>query len=257
MIEALCLRMAALGTHFSFSTRERKLHSRYKMKKNKILARNLACLFVCLVLTVVFLFSGNSNSLESGSDSNVDLPKKTGFKSFISTVTKKPERQKPKEPRMKIETSYGDLYFVFHPLHAPKTVAQIKKAVLEGYFDGCHFYRHAKNFVLQGGCWPFPNAKPQLPPLPLEYKLPNIKYAVSMARGNDPNSGSSEFALMLANNTIVNGERDSNHEWGFSAGYAVFMSLDEGEDVIQNITESTRDIEEWKLNILWKKVSIV
>jgi cyclophilin family peptidyl-prolyl cis-trans isomerase len=47
----------------------------------------------------------------------------------------------------------------------------------------------------------------ELPPLELEYKLHNVKYAVSMGRTNDPNSGSSEFAIMLVNNTIVNGVR--------------------------------------------------
>jgi cyclophilin family peptidyl-prolyl cis-trans isomerase len=51
----------------------------------------------------------------------------------------------------------------------------------------------------------------ELPPLELEYKLHNVKYAVSMGRTDDPNSGSSEFAIMLANNTIVNGIRPPSY----------------------------------------------
>lgn len=37
---------------------------------------------------------------------------------------------------MKIETRFGDIIFQFHPEAAPKTVAQMKKAVAEGYFNG-------------------------------------------------------------------------------------------------------------------------
>jgi hypothetical protein len=47
----------------------------------------------------------------------------------------------------------------------------------------------------------------QLPLLELEYNMPNIQYAVSMGRTSDPNSASSEFAIMLVNNTIINGPR--------------------------------------------------
>jgi cyclophilin family peptidyl-prolyl cis-trans isomerase len=36
---------------------------------------------------------------------------------------------------MKIETKFGEILFQFHPEAAPKTVAQMKKAVKEGYFD--------------------------------------------------------------------------------------------------------------------------
>jgi hypothetical protein len=39
---------------------------------------------------------------------------------------------------MKIETRFGEILFQFHPEAAPKTVAQVKKAVKEGYFNGIY-----------------------------------------------------------------------------------------------------------------------
>jgi hypothetical protein len=97
---------------------------------------------------VFFLFSSFS-----GSQGEVNLEHEIGNDVFaklggkhvpqkhipIPDPVKHLNSQKPKPivtDGMKIETRFGDLVFQFHPEAAPKTVAQTKKAVKEGYFDG-------------------------------------------------------------------------------------------------------------------------
>eukprot|EP01121_Diplochlamys_sp_Union-15-3_P002168 TRINITY_DN11890_c0_g1_i1.p1 TRINITY_DN11890_c0_g1~~TRINITY_DN11890_c0_g1_i1.p1 ORF type:complete len:159 (+),score=22.08 TRINITY_DN11890_c0_g1_i1:59-535(+) len=116
----------------------------------------------------------------------------------------------------------------FYAEDAPKSVACIKNQVRQNIYEEYgNFYRAEKDFVLQGGVWP--NLSPE-PYVPLEYKLPNEKYAVSLARAQEPDTGSSEFAIMLANNTYWNGPFHDD-----ALGYAVFAQVIEGWDVVERI----------------------
>eukprot|EP01120_Amphizonella_sp_Union-15-10_P001400 TRINITY_DN1147_c0_g2_i3.p1 TRINITY_DN1147_c0_g2~~TRINITY_DN1147_c0_g2_i3.p1 ORF type:complete len:256 (-),score=34.02 TRINITY_DN1147_c0_g2_i3:87-854(-) len=130
-----------------------------------------------------------------------------------------------------LSTEKGDIVMSFYPQAAPKTVQNFKALVEKKFFDGDgRFYRSETDFVLQGGTWP---DKPSpFPPVPLEYKLPNEKYAVSMARTNDPDSATTEFSIMLKNNSYWNGPFHDN-----SLGYAVFAQVIDGWDVVTAITK--------------------
>ena len=54
-------------------------------------------------------------------------------------------------PRVKIETSMGDMTIELFPEKAPKTVQNFRKLVKESFYDGILFHRVESGFVIQGG----------------------------------------------------------------------------------------------------------
>jgi cyclophilin family peptidyl-prolyl cis-trans isomerase len=112
----------------------------------------------------------------------------------------------------------GSITLKLLPDAAPKTVANFKALVSSGWYNGTTLYRYEAGFCLQGGGWPTKSSP--LPVVPLEYKLPNAKFAVSMARTGDPNSATSEFSIMLGDNSKWLGPGGSD-----KYGYAVFAHV--------------------------------
>lgn len=121
-------------------------------------------------------------------------------------------------PLAHVRTAAGDIHFRLLPDAAPKTVDNFMRLAKIGFFNGTSFYRLEKNFCLQGG--PRPYKKSPFGPIPLEYKLPNRKHFVSMARREDPNSAESSFSIMLKDNSKWLGPRGSNQH-----GFAVFAQV--------------------------------
>jgi len=176
-------------------------------------SRTLKFAVVLLIIVLIFLFSKTTNSTKS----LVPIPEQVENRVFVV-----------------FETSLGPITFKMHNDNAPLTSAQILNAIDYKYYEGCHFYRFEENFVLQGGC--FHAHKTPLPTLPLEYSLPNIRGAVSMARTSDPNSATSEFAIQLADNSQWLGPGGSD-----SHGYAVFMTVESGWETIEQIMAKKKD----------------
>lgn len=131
-------------------------------------------------------------------------------------------------PKVRFETPHGYIVFELRPGAAPKTVANFLKLVATGWYNGTSLYRYERAFCLQGGGWPT-KASPH-PPVSLEYNLPNKKWAVSMARSGTPNSATSEFSIMLGDNSkwLAPGGSDPY-------GYAVFAEVVQGFDVIEQL----------------------
>ena len=55
-----------------------------------------------------------------------------------------------------MKTSAGDIKIELFDDKAPKTVENFLKLVDKGFYNGLHFHRVIKDFMLQGGC---PNSK--------------------------------------------------------------------------------------------------
>lgn len=134
----------------------------------------------------------------------------------------------PAEPQVKISTDAGDIILRLLINDAPKTVANFMQLARIGFFNDTTLYRYEPNFVLQGGAWPKKGSP--LPPVPLEYKVPNNQYYVSTARTSDPNSATSEYSIMLVDNGRWLGPGGSD-----PYGYAVFAQVVGGFDVIAKI----------------------
>lgn len=123
----------------------------------------------------------------------------------------------------------------------PVTAGNFLELARSGFYDGLHFHRVIKNFMLQFGC---PHSRdPESPRAgtgngpkgciqdehPANAKLSNEPGTLSMANTGQPNSGSSQFFV----NTVHNAYLD----W-FSPGqskHPVFGKVISGMDVVNAI----------------------
>ena len=144
-----------------------------------------------------------------------------------------------------MRTELGSIVLELRPDAAPKTVANFIRLVESGFYSStpenrdksASMYRYEPNFCFQGGGWPVKGSP--FPPVPLEYKLPNVKYAVYMARTADPDSATSEFSIMLNDNSRWLGPKSGGG--GDPYGYAVFAKVVGGFDVIEKAGELSRE----------------
>ncbi len=144
-------------------------------------------------------------------------------------------------PIATFETTAGNFEVELYLDRMPATAENFLSLAESGFYDGLHFHRVIKGFMLQFGC---PHSKDPTsgragtggPPHgtipdehPPEHKLSNEPMTLSMANTGQPNSGGSQFFI----NTVHNAYLD----W-FSAGqskHPVFGKVTSGEDIIRAI----------------------
>ncbi|MCA9252859.1 MAG: peptidylprolyl isomerase [Phycisphaerales bacterium] len=136
------------------------------------------------------------------------------------------------KPRVKFNTTLGDMIIELDAEKAPITVANFISYVEDGYYDGTIFHRVIPNFMIQGGGFTEDVEKKTeglKAPIKLESDngLKNVKYAIAMARGT-PNSATSQFFINVVDNARL------DHREGFP-GYAAFGMVVEGQDVVEKI----------------------
>jgi len=141
-------------------------------------------------------------------------------------------------PKIKIETSMGDIVVELYPSKAPISVKNFLNYVDEGFYEGTVFHRVMLDFMIQGGGFnENGNQKKTKSPIKLESDngLKNEIGTIAMARTNQPNSATSQFFINTADNDFLNyGYRDE--------GYAVFGKVIEGYDVVEEIENSDTTI---------------
>ena len=94
---------------------------------------------------------------------------------------------------------------------APKHVERIKMLVRQGFYDGTPFHRVIEGFMAQGGD---PTGTgtggSQLPDLPAEFSPPGrarfVRGTVGAARTGNPNSANSQFFIMFAPASSLDGQ---------------------------------------------------
>lgn len=140
----------------------------------------------------------------------------------------------------KIATSMGTMEVELYPNSAPKTVANFVSLAKSGFYDNLVWHRIVKGFVIQTGD---PNTRngggdkslwgtggsPNTVPLEIDRSLHNDVGYLGMARSQDPNSGSSQFFISLANNAPLDGQ------------YTVFGKVISGMDVALKIGNAPVD----------------
>jgi peptidylprolyl isomerase len=129
-----------------------------------------------------------------------------------------------------VETTMGALELEVLPDKAPETVRQFLRMAQAGVYDGIRIHRVAPNFVIQTGALayrsqPLRAAQQRLVQnLPPEFTdTPNLPGVVSMARGEDPNSGSTSFFICIGECRALDGK------------YTVFARVTSGLDVLNQI----------------------
>lgn len=94
----------------------------------------------------------------------------------------------------------GKVVIQLRPDVAPQHVYRIQQLTAAGFYDGLTFHRVITGFMAQGGD-PLGTGEggSKLPDLPAEFNdLPHLRGVASMARAQEPNTGNSQFFIMLA-----------------------------------------------------------
>lgn len=150
-------------------------------------------------------------------------------------------------PTAVLETSLGNITVELFTDVMPITAGNFIELAKSGFYDGLHFHRVIKNFMLQFGC---PHSKDPNSPRagtgnspkgtiadehPANAKLSNEPGTLSMANTGRPSSGSCQFFV----NTVHNAYLD----W-FTPGpskHPVFGKVTSGMDVVRKIESTQTD----------------
>ena len=162
---------------------------------------------------------------------------------FLSPIDQKDQTEYyPEEDQMSlvtISTSAGEIHLELDADNAPITVANFLKLAADGYYAGTIFHRIIEGFMVQGGgldedMTPKPT---NTDPIQNEANngLKNDRGTIAMARTMDPHSATGQFFINHKDNDFLNHTAETSQGWG----YAVFGSVIDGMDVVDQIALST------------------
>ena len=162
---------------------------------------------------------------------------------FLSPIDQKDQTEyHPEEDQMSlvtISTSAGDIHLELDADNAPITVANFLKLAEDGYYSDTIFHRIIDGFMVQGGGLD-KNMTPKptnTDPIQNEANngLKNDRGSIAMARTMDPHSATGQFFINHKDNDFLNHTAETPQGWG----YAVFGSVIDGMDVVDQIALST------------------
>lgn len=140
-----------------------------------------------------------------------------------------------------LDTDKGQIVVMFYPEVAPKHVENFKSLVKEGFYNGTRFHRCIPGFMIQGGdpnskdlkkagVWgtggKMVDGKERQVELEAGVRLKHTRGVLSMARGGDPNSASSQFFLMHQDSPSLDGQ------------YSAFGKIVKGIEVVDEIVKT-------------------
>jgi peptidylprolyl isomerase len=125
-----------------------------------------------------------------------------------------------------IDTNQGRIIMKLRPDLAPQHAERIKQLARDKYYDNVPFHRVIAGFMAQTGDGQNKNGTggSKYPNLAAEFtQTPFKRGIVGMARANDPNSANSQFFIMYADGSFLNGK------------YTVVGEVVSGMDVVDKI----------------------
>ncbi len=141
----------------------------------------------------------------------------------------------------------GGIVVELNETAAPITVANFKKLVAQGFYDGLIFHRVIAGFMIQGGDPTGTGMGGSNECIKGEFALNGVsnpisheRGVISMARSSNPNSASSQFFICHADAKFLDGQ------------YAAFGKVVEGMDTVDGIaltptSRNDRPIREQKM----------
>jgi len=165
-----------------------------------------------------------------------------------------PVAEEPEEPEWQYDfppldpnsTYYADIYLgsrgtitvLLDQKAAPVTAANFVYLAESGFYDGLTFHRIIEGFMMQGGDPAGNGTGGSDTKIPGEFAangyenpLTHTRGAISMARSSDYNSASSQFFIVHADSTFLDGQ------------YAAFGYVVEGMDVVDTICEEAMPVD--------------
>lgn len=125
-----------------------------------------------------------------------------------------------------IDTTKGRVIVKLRPDLAPQHAERIKQLARDGYYNNVPFHRVIEGFMAQTGDGQRFNGTggSKYPNLPAEFSnVPFKRGIVGMARSSEPNSANSQFFIMYADGSFLNGK------------YTVIGEVVSGMDVVDKI----------------------
>jgi peptidylprolyl isomerase len=111
------------------------------------------------------------------------------------------------ENTLYLDLSYGRVVIELRSDLAPKHVARIKELTRKGFYNGLKFHRVIDGFMAQTGDPDGRGTGGSGVKLPAEFSQePFVRGTLGMARTNDPNSADSQFFIMFAPGSFLNGK---------------------------------------------------
>ncbi len=111
------------------------------------------------------------------------------------------------ENTLYLDLKHGRVVIEMRPDRAPRHVARIKELVRQGFYDGLTFHRVMAGFMAQTGDPNGDGTGGSGVKLAAEFSSePHTRGAVSMARGNSPNSADSQFFIVFADSRFLDGQ---------------------------------------------------
>lgn len=138
-------------------------------------------------------------------------------------------------PQVQIEMENGKKIVIeLYPEYAPKTVANFLDLVGKGFYDGLNFHRVMPGFMIQGGDPNGDGTGGSSQPIQGEFlangftknTLSHTRGIISMARTSEMDSASSQFFIVVADSTYLDGN------------YAAFGKVISGMDVVDEIVST-------------------
>jgi peptidyl-prolyl cis-trans isomerase B (cyclophilin B) len=130
--------------------------------------------------------------------------------------------------------NYGTISLELDADTAPITVQNFCSLAEDGFYDGLTFHRIISGFMIQGGD---PNGdstggskdtiKGEFSDNGVENNISHLRGVISMARGSDNDSASSQFFIVQADSTYLDGQ------------YAAFGHVTDGMDIVDAICADT------------------
>ena len=135
-------------------------------------------------------------------------------------------------PRVKLETSMGNIVVELDRVKAPITVNNFLRYVVTGEYDNTVFHRVVADFIVQGGGYDQDYALKEVHESIVNESgngLKNEIGTIAMAKENAPHTANRQFFFNVNDNTNL----DPGRRWG----YAVFGGVLSGMDVIDQIKQ--------------------
>ncbi len=151
-----------------------------------------------------------------------------------------------------LKTTLGDLKIQMQPDWAPNTVRNFLMLTQTGWYNGTIFHRIVKGFVVQGGTADKRASGPTHPadrwvhPIKGEFRadVKHVRGIVSMARGDDPDSATTSFFIVLGDAANLDGK------------YAAFGRVVAGMEVLDAFEKEELDGETPKRRLELVEASI-
>ena len=206
-----------------------------------------------LLLSLVLLLS---ISAKGQSNAPTEPPKKANARAAVTAPVGDPfdgaSVEKMGTQCVTLETELGAIEIAMMPEVAPEAVRNFLNLAATGSFDTTKFSRVVKDFVIQGGDlqtsekWNADLARRMAHRLPDEPGLvKHVRGIVSMARTDEPNSGTTHFFILVGPGTHLDGK------------FSAFGTVTKGMEVVDAINQAPANGEKPEKPVKINRASVV